>query len=145
MAQRRRCGMMPYHNHLAETAIGYPIERRNIELNRFDARRTLRSRVIRIPVVVHIVYYSKSQNVTDQQVAEQISVLNEDFRARNSDLDKVPEVFRDLVADSMIEFQLARRDPLGNPTNGINRKKTKTRRFPKSTVPADEDDTAYID
>src|SRR5262249_7891154 len=42
-----------------------------------------------------------------------------DYRASNPDKSKVPAVFSGLVADPMIEFALATKDPKGRPTTGI--------------------------
>ena len=80
--------------------------------------------VIRIPVVVHILYNTSSQNITDAQVASQIAALNRDFRRLNADTVNTPERFKSLGADVEIEFALATADPMGRPTTGIIRKQT---------------------
>ena len=85
--------------------------------------------VRRIPVVVHVVHHTIQENISDAQVRSQLDVLNEDFRARNSDIDQTPNAFKDLVADPRIEFHLADEDPQGNPTNGITRTRTSVTRF----------------
>ena len=59
-----------------------------------------------------------------EQVRSQIEVLNRDYRAANPDVDIVPPVFRDLVADSRVEFGLATTGPDGQPTDGITRTRT---------------------
>ena len=41
--------------------------------------------VITIPVVVHVVYYNNTENISDNQIFSQIDILNEDFRRLNSD------------------------------------------------------------
>ncbi|MCS6990782.1 MAG: M43 family zinc metalloprotease [Chitinophagales bacterium] len=80
--------------------------------------------VIKIPVVVHVVYKTAAQNISDEQVLSQIEVLNEDFRRLNSDTVNTPAAFKPVAADCEIEFCLAQRDPNGFPTNGINRVQT---------------------
>jgi hypothetical protein len=85
--------------------------------------------VTRFPVVVHVVHKTPAQNVSDQQVHSQIDVLNRDFRATNPDTSIVPQVFKNLIADSRIEFSLATTDPDGKPTNGITRTKTSVTAF----------------
>ena len=85
--------------------------------------------VITIPVVVHVVYNTTSQNISDCQIQSQIDVLNEDFRRMNADKSQTPSVYSGLAADCEIQFVLAKRDPNGNPTNGITRTKTKTKSF----------------
>jgi hypothetical protein len=82
------------------------------------------SAVIRIPVVVHILYNSTAQNVSDDQVRSQLAALNRDFRKRNSDTALIPERFKALAADVEIEFQMAVVSPNGTATTGIIRKQT---------------------
>lgn len=62
---------------------------------------------ITIPVVVHVVYNTPEQNISDAQIASQIRVLNEDFNLRNKDHRLVPDHFSDLKADVGITFTLA--------------------------------------
>lgn len=79
---------------------------------------------IQIPVVFHVVYNGNNpeSNITDQKIQSQIDVLNETFQARNSDLTKVPAPYRDLIADVGLHFYLAKFDPLGRPSIGVERK-----------------------
>ena len=79
------------------------------------------STVVTIPVVVHVVYNTAAQNISDAQVQSQIDALNEDFRKLNADTVNAPSVWKPLIADSQIEFCLAQQDPNGNPTTGITR------------------------
>jgi len=72
-----------------------------------------------IPVVVHVIYKNSTENLSESQIISQIDVLNRDFRLRNADTTNVEAGFS--KADVRIEFCLARRDPNGNPTTGINR------------------------
>jgi hypothetical protein len=85
--------------------------------------------VITIPVVVHVVYNTSAQNVSDAQIQSQLDVLNKDFRKLNTDLSLVPSTFTSLVADAEINFCLANRDPNGNPTTGILRVQTSQASF----------------
>lgn len=81
--------------------------------------------VYQIPIVVHIIHdgeaYGQGYNITEEQIAAQISVLNRDFRHLNPDSVNTPAIFQPLMADIGFEFVLARRDPNGLPTNGITR------------------------
>lgn len=77
-----------------------------------------------IQVVVHVIYNSEEENISDAQVLSQIEVLNKDFRARNQDKNKVPEVWQGLAADAFIEFKLAKNDPENKVVNGITRTQT---------------------
>ena len=63
--------------------------------------------VINIPVYVHVVYSNSQENVSDQQINSQISVLNDDFRKTNNDANQVPSEFATVAADSEITFSLA--------------------------------------
>lgn len=80
--------------------------------------------IITIPVVVHILYQTSEQNISNEQVKSQIAVLNQDFRLKNADAAFIPAAFKALAADTRIEFRLATVDPMGLPTTGIIRKKT---------------------
>lgn len=82
---------------------------------------SLRGGPVVIPVVVHVVYKTAGQNVSTAQIQSQIDVLNEDFRALNSDIIPINHPFGGAVADCNIEFCLASVDPQGNPTSGITR------------------------
>jgi hypothetical protein len=83
----------------------------------------------RIPTVVHVVWRTDEENISDEQVTSQIEALNRDFRARNENQSNVPAVWQGLVADAKIEFELAGEDPEGNPTNGITRTQTERDSF----------------
>jgi len=85
--------------------------------------------VITIPVVVHVLYNTAAQNISDAQINSQIAVLNADFRKLNSDISLLPGVFGPLAADCEIQFCLAQRDPSGNPSNGIVRRSTTVTSF----------------
>lgn len=45
---------------------------------------------IEIPVVVHVLYNTAAQNISDGQVQSQIQVLNEDYQDKNADKNKLP-------------------------------------------------------
>lgn len=85
--------------------------------------------VIIIPVVVHIVYNTPEQNISNDQVRSQIIVLNQDFRKKNKDASYIPAAFRNFAADARIEFRLATIDPSGLTTDGIIRKSTDVSAF----------------
>jgi hypothetical protein len=90
----------------------------------FDTKARPRT-VVKIPVVIHILWYSVSEYISDAQVRGQIDSLNKDFRKLNWDAANIPtQRFRDAAADCEIEFCLATRDTLGNATTGIIRRQT---------------------
>jgi len=49
--------------------------------------------IVTIPVVVHVVYNTSAQNISDARINEQIQVLNEDFRRLNADRANTPAAF----------------------------------------------------
>ncbi len=78
--------------------------------------------IITIPVVVHVIHSGQAlgaaPNITDNQVKSQITVMNNDYRKMAS----TPGFNTNPVgADTMIQFALAKVDPNGNPTDGIDR------------------------
>ena len=78
--------------------------------------------IITIPVVVHVIHSGQdvgvAPNITDAQVQSQLTVMNNDFRR----IVGTPGFNSNAVgADTEIQFVLAKQDPSGNPTNGINR------------------------
>lgn len=79
-----------------------------------------------LPVVVHVLWRTEEENISEDQILSQMAVLNEDFRQLNENFQDTPEAFRSVAADIEIEFCLASTDPNGNPTNGITRTHTFT-------------------
>lgn len=68
-----------------------------------------------IPCVVHVIHNNGVENISDAQVISQFKRMNEDFR-------RMPETQGyGSGADYQMEFELASKDPNGNPTNGIVR------------------------
>jgi hypothetical protein len=78
-----------------------------------------------IPVVVHVIHTGTpiwvGANIPQSQIESQIRSLNEDFRRTNPDVTLTPLEFQSVAADTQIEFVLAKQDPRGLPTDGINR------------------------
>jgi PKD repeat protein len=74
-----------------------------------------------IPVVFHVLHQNGTENISDAQINDQIRILNEDYRKQNADISAVVSSFTSVAADAEIEFRLAKKDPSGNCTNGIDR------------------------
>ena len=85
--------------------------------------------VVTIPVVIHLVYFNSTQNLTDAQLLSQIDVLNADFRRTNADAGNTPAVFQAEASDCEVSFCMATQDPNGNATNGIQRRNTTVNGF----------------
>src|SRR5690606_6513844 len=93
---------------------------RNSQESNFQGRQA--GQVITIPVVVHIIHdnkpYGVDENITNEQILSQITVLNQDYRRM---MDTPGYNSNPIGADIGIEFCLAQRTPNGETTNGINR------------------------
>ena len=129
----RMCGTMSVHERLLRTDPAYAAARERSENAHWEARsldgQVGRKGITTIPVVVHVVWNTAAQNISDAQIKSQLDVLNRDFRKTNADVTKTPTAFAPLCADSRIQFQLASIDPSGNPTDGITRTKTTASSF----------------
>ena len=77
-----------------------------------------------IPVVVHVVWETAAENVSDATILAIIDQLNSDYQALNADYGNVRTPFADSRANAHINFCLATLDPAGNPTTGITRTHT---------------------
>lgn len=85
--------------------------------------------VITIPTVVHVVWRTATEDVSDALINAQMAQLNADFAKLNSDANTIPSLFAGLAANTEIQFCLAQRDPNGNPTSGIVRRQTTVTSF----------------
>lgn len=78
--------------------------------------------VVTIPVVVHVIHNGSpvgvAENISDEQVLSQITVLNQDFRKM---MDTPGYNENPVGADMEIEFCIAQRDPNGIASSGIIR------------------------
>ncbi|UCS92347.1 choice-of-anchor J domain-containing protein [Echinicola marina] len=87
--------------------------------------RSAATEIRKIPVVVHIIHngepLGEGANIPLSQIQAQIDILNKDFRRLNEDASNTPAEFLEVAADTYIEFVLAKQDPKGLPTDGINR------------------------
>jgi hypothetical protein len=81
--------------------------------------------VVYVPVVFHIIHNGDAlgtgENIPDEQIISQIDALNLNFSHSNPDTANIPAEFKGLVKDTKIQFCLARYNPQGNPTTGIER------------------------
>lgn len=131
-ATRRQCGTLAVHFGLLEQDPNF--RQRQMDIEHATARLMAtgvfrRVGLITIPVVVHVVFNIQAENISTGQIRSQMRVLNKDFRAKNTDKNKVPAVWQGLVADANIKFILARKDPRGKTTTGITRTHTNRTSF----------------
>ena len=129
----KQCGTMEYLEMLKSKDSGIEARMKSIEDQTrqwISTNSHLKSMAVKtIPVVVHVVYYNSTQNISDAQIQSQIAVLNQDFRRLNADASNTPSAFSSVAADVQIEFCLAFRDPNGNTTTGITRTQTSSTSF----------------
>lgn len=130
---QRTCHTGEYKNLLvkndpavAQSILAAELQIQNtISRNRHIARRdTVANELIYIPVVVHILYNTAGQNISDAQVQSQLTALNNDFSNSNSDKVNRPLAFDNVAADARIRFCIARVAPDGKATSGIIRRQT---------------------
>jgi PKD repeat protein len=74
-----------------------------------------------IPVVFHVIHTNGAENISREQILDQVRVLNQDFNFLNPNRTKIRSQFTAVAADCQIEFKLANIDPSGKCTDGINR------------------------
>ncbi len=136
---QRNCGAQVEHRRLLNENPAYVAARSNIEniarSYELGERSSARFGITRIPAVVHVVWNTAAQNISDAQIQSQIDVLNQDFRMTNADIGQIPTVWQSLAADARIEFFLSTTDPNGNPTNGITRTQTQVISFAQAGNP----------
>lgn len=130
----RKCATMEHWNAkvAAEPSLQQQWEVEEQQLQKMlthaeQARQT--NMIYTIPVVVHVLWRTASQNISDQQIQSQIEVLNEDFARLNADTGNTPSVFKPVAAATPFRFCLAQQDTSGNPTNGIERRQTTVSSF----------------
>ncbi len=128
----RNCATMEVYDRLVKEDPDYAKRLDNIEseIQEYIKNNPEPGRlVINIPVVVHVVYKTSAQNISDAQILSQIGILNADYRKLNADVSRVPSVFTSSVADCQINFCMASRTPTGTATNGITRTQTNKTSF----------------
>ena len=119
-----KCGTMDFYNKMIKENPDFVRRQRELEIFTKSYIKNIKPgdrTVVTIPVVVHIVYNTPQQNVSNAVVQSQIDVINKDFRRLNADTVNTPAPFKSLGGDPLIEFVLAKRDLQGNPSIGITR------------------------
>ncbi len=127
----KKCGVDILEEHLHQRDADYALLRQQADalieqqilLNKQEEERNGKTAgiVYTIPVVVHVIYGDYRDNIGRAQIEDALRVLNEDFRRQNNDASNTRSVFQSVAADVEVEFKLAKKDPDGNCTDGINR------------------------
>lgn len=85
---------------------------------------------VTIPVVVHVVHKNDTENLSESLIRSQIAALNKLFMKQNtSEINSRGFDYKNRAGKSYVQFRLARRDPNGRATTGINRKRTTNQKF----------------
>ena len=130
---QERCATDLYSNLLEAKYPEYAVERQKVNS---QTKKWIKNNpnisnkaIITIPVVVHVVWNTNTENISDAQIFSQIDVLNADFRRTNSDAINTPSVWQSVATDSEIDFCLATTAPNGVATTGITRTQTSQTSF----------------
>lgn len=87
-------------------------------MNDVKLGKVLPDGTVEIPVIVNVLYRTAAENISDAQIQSQITTLNADFSATNSDINKIPTEFASVAAGNTgIKFRLVQ----------VNRKSTTVR------------------
>ncbi len=108
-AQRRSCAADEVLQ--AQLAADPSLRKRMADIETFTQRTVASGRVntrgtLEIPVVVHVIWNTPEENISDAQIQSQIDALNEDFNLRNRDRRLIPSIFSDRTAEIGISFKL---------------------------------------
>lgn len=125
-----RCGTVQYENYLKSIDPNRMSEQQFEEwlaplIKEHESKKTMRgtTAVYNIPVVIHIVHdgdcLGTGENITDAQAISQLTVMNQDYRKMAGTRGGANST--GLAQDIEINFLLAKRDPVGNPSNGVLR------------------------
>src|SRR5688572_17438141 len=102
----RNCGTMQYLDYQKQQDPNLVFRMDDVEQRMqqymFNNRTAAVPLVIR--VVVHVVWNTAVQNISDAQVLSQIDVLNEDFSRTNADTINTPAAFLPVAASADIHF-----------------------------------------
>lgn len=86
---------------------------------RESTSKSLEKRIF--PVVFHVLHVNGYENISEAQIFNVLDQLNADFQKMNADTMDVVAPFDSIIGLVNFEFRLARLNPDGNPTDGIDR------------------------
>lgn len=102
-----------YLQSLQQDAITYQKESQN--------NITPKGTIYKIPVVFHVLHNNGVENISDEQIADALAVLNTDYRLQNADAANVHLDFQGMPSDVEVEFVFATKAPNGVCFSGITR------------------------
>jgi len=74
-----------------------------------------------VPVIFHIIHKYDVENISHAQIEDAIKLMNLDYNKRNADTANTFPLFKSRAANTQIEFRLAKLDPWGKCTDGVDR------------------------
>ena len=129
---QQRCSMEEYVNRQVSEDISLKDKLEQVDV--FTRERTNSTpgaqringipEIITIPVVFHVLYRTREENIDNASLNLLIAALNRDFNKKNSDASNIPSVFKPFAASMGFEFKMATMDPQGRSTTGIVKKYT---------------------
>jgi len=129
---QQRCSMEEYVNRQVSEDIS--LKDKLEQVDAFTRERTTSTgsaqrvngipETITIPVVFHVLYHTREQNIDRSFLNHLIAALNRDFNKKNSDTSNIPSVFKPYATSMGFEFKMATMDPKGRSTDGVVRKYT---------------------
>jgi PKD repeat protein len=131
----KKCSHVEESNHYIQQLSpaqlnAYKLEQENfesqyqIDLNEAQQKSGLKNTKLVIPVVFHVLHENGTENISDQQIFDQMRILNEEFNLERTYGTPTISQFEGIQGSSNIVFRLAQLDPNGNCTNGIDRIQT---------------------
>lgn len=85
-----------------------------------------RGTIYKIPIVFHVLHSNGEENISREQILDQLAILNRDYRLQNADALNVHPDFKGKPADVQVEFVLATIAPNKKCFSGITRTFTPT-------------------
>ena len=99
---QEKCGTEAYTLELMERYPDYKVEREKVNL---QTEKWIKNNpnhnpktIITIPVVVHVVWNTNAENISDAQIFSQMDILNDDFTYRSSHSGPCPGVPPKIIA-----------------------------------------------
>jgi PKD repeat protein len=112
-------------NKRMETLFPDEVKKANAQLEaetiEFSQRKSGSGVIYTIPVVFHILHTYGTENISDAQIEDAVNILTRDYNKQNADTANIVSAFQGIAANCGIVFKLAKLDPQGNCTNGIDR------------------------
>ena len=130
---QERCGTVEYNNKLLSDKLKLEnnpqfekwLQQKISARARTQSAQRDQTITYTVPVVVHVIHNGEAlgvgRNIPDAQILSQIDVLNKDYQRLNTDASQTPSEFQSVAASFNVQFVLAKQDPEGLATTGINR------------------------